>query len=110
MTIASKEPKVSAIFTPSLPDYMTNKVAAENGFGNQTVSNAFGSNTFNIMIGLDPPWTLYIAATGFEPYHGLRNEGIVESIITLASWVCTSLILHLRLDKYTLETIQTFEE
>jgi Ca2+/Na+ antiporter len=61
MTIASKEPKVSAIFTPSLPDYMTNKVAAENGFGNQTVSNAFGSNTFNIMIGLDLPWTLYIA-------------------------------------------------
>jgi Ca2+/Na+ antiporter len=110
MTIASKEPKVSAIFTPSLPDYTTNKVAAENGFGNQTVSNAFGSNTFNIMIGLDPPWTLYIAATGFEPYHGLRNEGIVESIITLASCVCTSLILHLRLDKYTLETIQTFEE
>jgi len=49
------------------------------------VSNAFGSNTFNIMVGLGLPWLLYTSiGTGFEPYHGLRNEGILESVIILA--------------------------
>lgn len=49
------------------------------------VSNAFGSNTFNIMVGLGLPWLLYTSfGTGFQPYHGLRNEGIVESVIILS--------------------------
>jgi len=48
------------------------------------VSNAFGSNTFNIMIGLGLPWVLYTSfGTGFQPYHGLVAEGINESVIIL---------------------------
>ena len=67
---------------------MASKVAAQNGFGNMAVSNAFGSNTFNIMIGLGVPWVLYTSfGTHFEPYHGLRNEGIVESVVIMGS-VC----------------------
>jgi Ca2+/Na+ antiporter len=69
----------------SLPNYVASKVAAENGFGNQAVSNAFGSNTFNIMIGLGFPWMLYTSfGTHFEPYHGLKDEQIMQSIIILA--------------------------
>ena len=69
----------------SLPNYVASKVAAENGFGNQAVSNAFGSNTFNIMVGLGLPWMLYISlGNGFEPYNGLRDEQILQSIIILA--------------------------
>jgi len=50
------------------------------------VSNAFGSNTFNIMIGLGLPWLLYTSfGTGFQPYHGLRDEGITESVVVLGS-------------------------
>lgn len=50
------------------------------------VSNAFGSNTFNIMVGLGLPWMLYTSlGTGFQPYHGLRDEGITESVLILAS-------------------------
>ena len=64
---------------------VASKVAAENGLGNQAVSNAFGSNTFNIMVGLGLPWVLYTSfGTGFEPYHELRNEGILESVIIMA--------------------------
>jgi Ca2+/Na+ antiporter len=60
-------------------------VAAENGFGNQAVSNAFGSNTFNIMIGLGMPWMLYTSfGTHFEPYHGLKDDQILQSIIIMA--------------------------
>lgn len=50
------------------------------------VSNAFGSNTFNIMVGLGLPWLLYTSfGTGFQPYHGLRDEGITESVLVLGS-------------------------
>ena len=63
---------------------MASKIAAENGFGNQAVSNAFGSNTFNIMVGLGLPWMLYISlGNNFEPYHGLKDEHIVDSILIL---------------------------
>ncbi len=69
----------------SLPNYVASKVAAEKGFGNQAVSNAFGSNTFNIMVGLGLPWMLYISlGNNFEPYDGLKDEHIVDSIIILA--------------------------
>ena len=64
---------------------MASKIAAENGFGNQAVSNAFGSNTFNIMCGLGLPWMLYVSlGNNFEPYHGLKDEHIVDSILILA--------------------------
>eukprot|EP00531_Pseudo-nitzschia_arenysensis_P014271 CAMPEP_0116124498 /NCGR_PEP_ID=MMETSP0329-20121206/5311_1 /TAXON_ID=697910 /ORGANISM="Pseudo-nitzschia arenysensis, Strain B593" /LENGTH=648 /DNA_ID=CAMNT_0003618479 /DNA_START=83 /DNA_END=2029 /DNA_ORIENTATION=+ len=75
---------VSAAGT-SLPNYVASKVAAEKGFGNQAVSNAFGSNTFNIMCGLGLPWMLYISlGNNFEPYNGLKDEHIVDSIVILA--------------------------
>jgi Ca2+/Na+ antiporter len=50
------------------------------------VSNAFGSNSFNIMVALGLPWLLYTSfGTGFEPYHGLPDEGITESVTILAA-------------------------
>merc|ERR1712151_555664 len=74
---------VSAAGT-SLPNYVASKVAAEKGFGNMAVSNAFGSNTFNIMIGLGLPWLLYTSfGTGFKPYSGLRDDGITQSVMLL---------------------------
>jgi Ca2+/Na+ antiporter len=83
---------VSAAGT-SLPNYVASKVAAQNGFGNMAVSNAFGSNTFNIMIGLGLPWCLYTSfGTGFQPYHDLRNEGIIESV-SIMGFVCFLFIL-----------------
>ncbi|KAL3937607.1 MAG: hypothetical protein SGBAC_007316 [Bacillariaceae sp.] len=75
---------VSAAGT-SLPNYIASRIAAEKGLGNQAVSNAFGSNTFNILVGLGLPWTLYTSfVTGFEPYSDLRNDDISESIVILA--------------------------
>jgi Ca2+/Na+ antiporter len=68
----------------SMPAYIASRIAAERGFGNQAVANVFGSNTFNIAIGLGLPWAIYIAANGFEPYQDLANEGILESMLILA--------------------------
>lgn len=83
---------VSAAGT-SLPNYVASKVAAQKGFGNMAVSNAFGSNTFNIMVGLGLPWVLYTASTGFEPYHGLKDEGITSSVVILGSVLLLFLVL-----------------
>lgn len=83
---------VSAAGT-SLPNYVASKVAAQNGFGNMAVSNAFGSNTFNIMVGLGLPWVLYIACNGFEPYHALHDDGITTSVIILGSVLAIFVVL-----------------
>jgi len=84
---------VSAAGT-SLPNYVASKVAAQNGFGNQAVSNAFGSNSFNIMIGLGLPWMLYTSfGTSFAPYSGLRDDGITQSIEILAGFLLLFVIL-----------------
>ena len=77
----------------SLPAYIASRVAAEKGWGNQAVANVFGSNTFNICVGLGLPWVIYIAVNGFEPYHDLENEGILESILVMAGVLLIFVIL-----------------
>jgi len=87
---------VSAAGT-SLPNYIASKIAAEKGFGNMAVSNAFGSNTFNILVGLGLPWFLYTSlATNFEPYHGLRDDGILESVTLLSIVLLIFVVLLLK--------------
>lgn len=85
----------SAVGT-SLPNYVASQVAANQGFGNMAISNAFGSNTFNLMIALGLPWTLYIAfVNDFEPYSALTDEGITISVIIMASILAIHFILML---------------
>lgn len=37
------------------------------------------------MVGLGLPWLIYTSiGTGFQPYNGLRDEGITESVTILA--------------------------
>lgn len=77
----------------SLPAYIASRIAAERGFGNQAVANVFGSNTFNIAIGLGLPWAIYIAVNGLEPYQDLANEGILQSMVILAGTLILFLVL-----------------
>ena len=69
------------------------RIAAEKGFGNQAVANVFGSNTFNICVGLGLPWVIYISVNGFDPYHELENKGILDSIIVLAGTLLIFVVL-----------------
>lgn len=57
------------------------------------VSNAFGSNTFNIMVGLGLPWVLYIATTGYQPYHALHDDGITMSVVILGTVLAIFVLL-----------------
>ena len=40
----------------SLPNMFSSMIVAKQGLGTMSVSNAFGSNTFNIFIALALPW------------------------------------------------------
>jgi Ca2+/Na+ antiporter len=74
---------VSAAGT-SYPAYVASRMAAEDGAGDRAVSNVFGSNTFNICVGLGVPWMVYIAVSmGFRPYTDLEDSCVVESIVVL---------------------------
>lgn len=65
----------------SIPNYVASQVAARQGLGNMAVSNAFGSNTFNIFVGLGLPWLIWTCF--FGEYGGLQDDGITESVLIL---------------------------
>ena len=73
--------------------YIASRIAAERGFGNQAVASVFGSNTFNICVGLGLPWVIYTLVMGFDPYHDLENEGILDSILVLAGVLLIFVVL-----------------
>jgi len=74
----------------SLPPYVSSSIAASMGLGNMAISNVFGSNTFNVLIGLGVPWALYTIIYG-EDYSDLSVEGVDESL----TWMVGSLILYI---------------
>lgn len=84
---------VSAAGT-SWPAYVASRMAAEKGMGGKAVSNIFGSNTFNICIGLGFPWVIYIGVSmRFHPYTDLDDVGVVESMVALLAMLLMFVIL-----------------
>lgn len=79
----------------SLPAYIASRIAAERGFGNQAVANVFGSNTFNICVGLGLPWVIYCIVNDGS-YTELENEHILESILTMAGALLLFVVLMLQ--------------
>jgi len=66
----------------SLPNYVSSSIAASLGLGNMAVSNLFGSNTFNILVGLGFPWLLYTTIYGID-YSEIPAEGINVSMLAM---------------------------
>ena len=58
-------------------------VAARDGHANMAVSNALGSNTFNLCICLGLPWFIYPFVYG-EPYEALHDYSVVFDTSLLA--------------------------
>ena len=83
----------------SLPNFVASQVAARQGLGNMAVSNAFGSNTFNIFVGLGLPWLLYTLM--FGEYSGLQDDGITESVLILVA-VLVAFVLLILLSNFVL--------
>ena len=76
---------VSAAGT-SLPNLISSTCAARLGHGNMAIANIFGSNTFNLLVGLGVPWMLY--TTIYDDYYsdlpaGRINESMCVMVLSL---------------------------
>ena len=70
----------------SIPDLMSSVIAARKGFGGMAISNAIGSNVFDILIGLGLPWAIMIL---IQPGRSLSvsTENLMSSVILLFATV-----------------------
>ena len=73
---------LSAIGT-SFPNMYASMLVAKQGQGNMAISNALGSNVFNICIALGLPWFTYIAINGGDVYDDMQDDGIVFMLLLL---------------------------
>jgi K+-dependent Na+/Ca+ exchanger-like protein len=69
----------------SIPDLLSSVIASKRGYSDMAVSNAIGSNTFDILVGLGLPWSLYIVWKGQNVVVGTEN--LWSSIVLLFSTV-----------------------
>jgi len=75
----------------SIPDLLSSLIVARQGRGDMAVSNAVGSNIFDILICLGFPWMLYILSTG-KPMI-VATENLISSILLLFFTVISLLFL-----------------
>ncbi len=64
----------------SIPDLLSSVIVAKKGKGGMAISNAVGSNIFDILIGLGAPWLVF---TLFYGNVYVSTENLVSSIILL---------------------------
>uniref|UniRef100_A0A7S1KCU3 PH domain-containing protein n=1 Tax=Vitrella brassicaformis TaxID=1169539 RepID=A0A7S1KCU3_9ALVE len=68
----------------SFPNLVSSVLVAQQGLGNMAVSNAFGSNVFNIFFALGFPWLLKTWIQNPEGY-SMDSDDIVISVFILAA-------------------------
>lgn len=80
----------------SIPDLLSSIIVAKKGRGDMAVSNAIGSNIFDILFGLGVPWAVVLLASGGVPIH-VSTENLLSSIFLLfATVVSVFFVLFLR--------------
>lgn len=65
----------------SVPDALSSILVAREGFGDMAVSNAVGSNVFDILIGLGTPWMIYGIIN--DKSYPINTEGTLEYVLVL---------------------------
>jgi len=77
----------------SIPDLVSSLIVAKQGRSDMAVTNAVGSNIFDILFGLGFPWIIYIAF--FQQNIVVDNESLYSSIVLLFATVVTIAFLFL---------------
>jgi K+-dependent Na+/Ca+ exchanger-like protein len=80
-------------FGTSVPDMMSSIIVAKQGRGGMAISNALGSNIFDILIGLGLPWLVLILFKGIDV--NVVGSNITNHILILLSSVIGMLIIFL---------------
>jgi K+-dependent Na+/Ca+ exchanger-like protein len=75
----------------SIPDLLSSMSVAKRGKGDMAISNAVGSNIFDIAIGLGLPWVVFILITGEKIV--VATENLYSSIILLFATVLSLLFI-----------------
>lgn len=69
----------------SIPDLISSTVVAKQGRGDMAVSNAIGSNVFDILFGLGLPWLIVTALNGNSV--AVSNQNLLASVSLLLATV-----------------------
>jgi len=69
----------------SIPDTMSSVIVAKQGRGDMAISNAIGSNIFDILFGLGVPWLIALSFTGGTI--PVSTENLMSSVILLFATV-----------------------
>lgn len=75
----------------SVPDLMSSYIVAKNGKGGMAISNAIGSNIFDILIGLGLPWLIVLVVFGREVE--VVRENLLSSVMLLFGSVVVVLVI-----------------
>lgn len=76
----------------SVPDLIGSLVVARQGRGDMAVSNAIGSNIFDVLFGLGLPWMIVLIFAGRELVP-VGTENLTSSVLLLIATVVTILFL-----------------
>jgi Ca2+/Na+ antiporter len=79
----------------SVPDLISSVVVARQGRGDMAVSNAIGSNIFDVLFGLGVPW-LVVFGLGRETVSVSRENLIASVFLLLATVVAIFTLLVIR--------------
>lgn len=69
----------------SIPDLVSSVIVAKQGRGGMAISNALGSNIFDILIGLGLPWLVFLAFSGRTI--PVSTENLLTSVMLLFATV-----------------------
>ena len=69
----------------SLPDMISSVIVARQGRGDMAISNAVGSNIFDILVGLGLPWLIVILAGQVTAVHVSTDDLLPSALILVAS-------------------------
>ncbi|MBP9820341.1 calcium/sodium antiporter [Candidatus Woesebacteria bacterium] len=75
----------------SIPDLLSSIIVAKQGRGDMAVSNAVGSNIFDILVGLGLPWLIILVAKGGSIAVGTDN--LLSSVFLLFATVVAILFI-----------------
>lgn len=75
----------------SIPDLISSIIVAKQGRGGMAISNAVGSNIFDILLGLGLPWLIVLGLTG-QPII-VKNEDLTTSVLILFTGVIAILFI-----------------
>jgi len=77
----------------SVPDTISSVIVAKQGRGGMAISNALGSNIFDILVGLGVPWLIFLAINGGTI--PVSTENLYGSVILLFATVFVIFFLFL---------------